>query len=94
MENQVRVEYNDKNGRFFIASGAIIDAEMTFYFSELKHIVIKHTEVSPQNAGKGLGKMLVAKAVEFARENGLKITPLCHYAKSVFDKTPSYSDVL
>jgi len=30
---------------------------------------------------------MVPKAVEFASENGIKILPLCLFAKSIFDKT-------
>jgi hypothetical protein len=37
---------------------------------------------------------MVLKAVEYARENGIKIIPLCPFAKSVFDKTPEIRDVL
>jgi len=36
----------------------------------------------------------VAAAVDYARTNGWKILPLCPFAKSVFDKTPEYADVL
>ncbi|HXV07404.1 MAG TPA: N-acetyltransferase [Burkholderiales bacterium] len=32
--------------------------------------------------------------MEWARANGRKLMPLCPFAKSVFDKTPEYRDVL
>ena len=34
------------------------------------------------------------KAIEFARNKAIKILPLCPFAKSVFDKTPEYQDLL
>lgn len=37
---------------------------------------------------------MVAKAVDFAREKGIKIIPLCPFAKSVFDKVKEFNDVL
>ena len=37
---------------------------------------------------------MLAKAVEFARQNNIKIMPLCPFAKSVFDKVAEYQDVL
>jgi predicted GNAT family acetyltransferase len=37
---------------------------------------------------------MVAKAVDYARENGIKIIPLCPFAKRVFDKEPGYGDVI
>lgn len=56
-------------------------------------IIIDHTEVNPQFNGKGVGKQLVLEAVKFARENNIKIMPLCPFAKSVFDKNPDLGDV-
>ena len=44
--------------------------------------------------GQGAGKKMVEIAVVYAREKNLKILPLCPFAKSVFDKTLDYSDVL
>ena len=43
---------------------------------------------------KILAKIMVIKAAEYARENNIKIIPLCAFAKSVFDKVPEFSDVL
>ncbi|WP_392388795.1 GNAT family N-acetyltransferase [Flavobacterium piscinae] len=37
---------------------------------------------------------MVTVAVEMAREKNLKIIPLCPFAKSVFDKTEDFRDVL
>jgi predicted GNAT family acetyltransferase len=34
------------------------------------------------------------EVVLFARENNIKIIPLCPFAKSVFDKTEEIRDVL
>jgi len=36
----------------------------------------------------------VKAAVEWARAEQRKLMPLCPFAKSVFDKTADYSDVL
>ena len=67
---------------------------MTYSWAGADKIIIDHTEVEPAYNGKGVGKEMVYKAVEFARENNLKIIPLCPFAKSVFDKTPTFKDVL
>ncbi|WP_411197825.1 GNAT family N-acetyltransferase [Sphingobacterium thalpophilum] len=53
-----------------------------------------HTEVSENYTGKGLGRQMLSAAVDFAREKGLKILPLCPFAKSVFDKEADLEDVL
>jgi len=68
-------------------------AEMTYSMAGDK-LIIDHTDVSEALRGTGSGGKLVAAAVEWARTNGKKILPLCPFAKSVFDKTPDYRDVL
>ena len=42
----------------------------------------------------GTGKQMVLKAVEFAREKGIKVLPLCPFAKSVFENVDAIGDVL
>ena len=83
-----------KKGAFYIEENGERLAEMTYVWAGSAKFIIDHTEVSDKLAGKGAGKQLVAKAVEFAREKGLKIMPLCPFANSVFKKVAEYSDVL
>ena len=94
METEVKLEINDRKGYFHIDIEGKTEAKMTFVFAGTDKIIIDHTEVNEGNNGKGYGKMMVAKAVEFAREKNIKIIPLCPFAKKVFDKTPEYNDVL
>lgn len=67
---------------------------MTYTWAGDTKFIIDHTEVNPDFNGKGVGKKLVMAAVTYARENNLKIIPLCPFAKSVFDKTEEIRDVL
>ena len=92
--NEVQVKINDKKGSFFIEIDGKQEAEMTFVFAGEDKIIIDHTGVNPGNEGKGLGKQMVAQAVTYARENNIKIIPLCPFAKKVFDKTPEFRDLL
>jgi uncharacterized protein len=94
MGEEVKLETNNKNGYFYIEDNGKIEAKMTFVFAGDDKIIIDHTEVNPVFNGKGFGKKMVVKAVEFARENHIKIIPLCPFAKSVFDKTTEFQDVL
>lgn len=94
MNEEVQLRVNDKNGAFYIEINGKQEVLMTFVFAGDDKIIINHTEVNPGNNGKGFGKKMLAKAVEFAREKGIKIIPLCPFAKSVFDKTPEFRDVL
>ena len=57
-------------------------------------IIIDHTDVRPDFKGQDLGRKLVHKAVEYARENTIKIFPICPFTASVFQKDESIRDVL
>jgi uncharacterized protein len=92
--NEVLQKINEKDGAFYIDVNGKQQAMMTFVFAGNDKIIIDHTEVNPESNGKGFGKMMVLKAIEFAREQKLKIIPLCPFAKSVFDKNPEFKDVL
>lgn len=57
-------------------------------------IIIDHTEVEPEYSGKSIGKKLLYKIIEMAREKNLKILPLCPFARSMFIKIDDIKDVL
>lgn len=89
------IQVNDKQKGLFKAIEESVEAGiMTYSWAGDSKFIIDHTEVNPDFKGKNVGKQLVFKAVEFARQNHLKIIPLCPFAKSVFDKEDSIKDVL
>jgi predicted GNAT family acetyltransferase len=94
MEETIGLEINGTKGYFYVSVDGKQEGKMTFVFAGNDKIIIDHTEVNPGNNGKGYGKKMVAKAVEYAREKNIKIIPLCPFAKKVFDKTPEFRDVL
>jgi len=67
---------------------------MTYSIAGENHIIIDHTEVEPEFKGKSIGKQLLYKIVEMARENDIKITPLCPFANAMFKKLEDIQDVL
>jgi len=91
---EIQQNDNGKKGIFFITQENEILAEMSYVWVGTNRIIIDHTEVNEKLKGKGAGKQLVTKAVDFAREKNIKIIPLCPFAKSVFDKVKEFNDVL
>jgi predicted GNAT family acetyltransferase len=90
----IKLEQSPSKGSFYMEENGSRLAEMTFSKAGDRMIIIDHTEVSDTLRGKGAGLKLVAAGVDFARKNGLKIIPLCPFAKSVFDRKSEYRDVL
>lgn len=68
--------------------------KMTYTKSGDNKIIIDHTEVNSEYQGKGVGKAMVEKSAEYAREENLKIHPQCSYAKKIMERSSDYDDVL
>ena len=93
MESEIRHERSGHRGAFVWQDGGRRLAEMTYTVAGSR-VIIDHTQVDESLRGKGIGAKLVLAAVEWARAEDAQLMPLCPYAKSVFDKTPGYGDVL
>ena len=94
VEFEIEIKDDGHKGVFYIESENKIVAEMHFVWAGSDKIIIDHTDVDGSLKGKNVGKLLVRRGVLFAREKQIKILPLCPFAKSVFDKTEEYRDVL
>ncbi|WP_048644897.1 GNAT family N-acetyltransferase [Nitratireductor soli] len=89
----ITAEDNGSKGRYvYRADGH--EAEMTFSKVGTSQIIIDHTEVPEAFRGQGVGVALVARAVEDARQSGVKIRPLCPFAAAQFRRHAEWHDVL
>lgn len=61
---------------------------------ELDGYVMTITHTHAFVKGKGVGKMLVLAAIDYAKENHLKIRPVCSYAYAVMEQNSEYSKLL
>ena len=90
----IKHETTEAKGAFVATEENKKIGEMTYFESGKDQITIDHTEVDPEEKGKGVGRVLLNKLIEYARDNHMKIVPLCPYAKSMFDKDVNIRDVL
>ena len=90
----IQQDDDGKKGSFYVEENGKRLAEMVYTWAGEKTFIVEHTEVDPSLEGKGVGKQLVHRVVEFAREKNLKLIPLCPFTKAVIDRTPAYQDVL
>jgi len=89
-------EATGHRGAFFMDRDGERLASLTFSAGpDGKIVILDHTEVFSESLkGKDVGRKLVAASVEWARQAGVKLVPVCPFAKAIFDRVPEYRDVL
>ena len=91
MNRKVAIEREELNGvHEFVLR---VDGErlgfLEFTRPEVGVMRIEYVEVSPELRGTGLGRELVAKAIDFAKDAKLRVVPICGYARAVITRDPA-----
>ncbi len=55
-------------------------------------MTIAHTYAYMQ--GRGIGRMLVVEAIEYARGKGMNIIPRCSYARALMERVEEYREMI
>lgn len=90
----LEIENSVNSGKVVAYENSQKAGELTFVYDDNNNLIAEHTTVEQNFAGKGVGKILFLKLVDFAREKQIKIIPLCSFVKNSFDKIPETKDVL
>jgi uncharacterized protein len=80
-------------GAFFILEDGRRIAEMTYRRASPELAIIDHTEVLASLRGKGVARQLLDAAVQWARDNHIKLGATCSYAVVQFARDKSIQDV-
>jgi len=90
----IRREQQGHRGAFFLERDGS-RAELTFSASpDGKLVMLDHTEVAPPLRGQGFARSLVEAAVVWAREQQVRLVPVCPVASAIFAREPAFRDVL
>ena len=90
----IRHERAAAGGEFILERGGERVGELVYSLAG-RHMTIRHTGVDPAVRGRGVARKLVDAAVQFAREEHLKLASRCSYASAVFARSPqAFADVL
>ena len=94
MNNDIQLELDSHHrGRFFVADAEEVLAKMDIAVMK-ENLVVYHTEVSEKLRGLGIAPKLLNRLVQYARDNNLKIVPLCPFVHAQFKRHPEqYEDV-
>jgi hypothetical protein len=57
-------------------------------------VAFTHTEVPPELGGRGIAARLVETALQWARDEGLRVRPLCSYVATYLRRHPAWQDLL
>ena len=72
-----------------------LDADGHVAFSNYRRIdgilSILHTEVPKELEGRGIGSALIRGVLDSARAQGLKVNPVCPFARAYIERHPEYA---
>ena len=88
----ITIEHDAKAGRFFTQ----VHGHLCLCDYRLRDgvMAITHTEVAPELEGQGIAAELVRAALVHAREQGLKVRPLCSYVQAYMRRHPEVQSLL
>ena len=89
---EIQHQTDSNKGRWYIEDEGHVLGEMTYYHQSPISITIDHTEVSERLKGTGSGKKMIEAAVQYARNNGIKIHATCPFAAKVLS-AEEYNDI-
>ena len=64
------------------------------YRLDERTLTVLHTGVPAAVGGRGIAAELTRCALDAAREQGLKVRPLCSYTAAYIKRNPEYQDLL
>ena len=90
----IQLKLNDAGrGAFVIEKDGERIAEMEVGIQN-GNLTVYHTEVAEMLKGQGVASKLLSEMVAYARENKLKVVPLCSYVLAQFKRHPEqYAEI-
>ena len=89
--NKLEVTHNPNENRF----ETWIDGTLSKldYIQDGKNFVITHVGVHPALRGQGVAGRIVEVSLAYARENSLRVVPMCSYAAAYIRRHPEYAEL-
>jgi len=84
---------HDKENERFVAEVRGDKAYLSYNIVNDK-INFSSTFTPPESRGKGVAKIIVEYAFNYAKENNLKVIPTCSYVQAFVERNDNYKDLL
>ena len=89
--NKLEVTHNPEENRFETwVEGYYYKLD---YIQDGKNFVITHVGVHPEIRGQGIAGKIVEASLAYARENSLRVIPMCSYAATYIRRNPQYAEL-
>ena len=88
----IKVQHNPQVKRFETTVEGV-SAFLT-YTQEEKVLTLLHTEVPPALEGRGIGSRLAGSALDYARQQDLKVVAKCSFVAKYIERHQEYADLL
>lgn len=85
---------HEPQARRFVAELGGTPAYITYRQIDPKVLDLDHTFVPRALRGGGIASHLTARALDYARERGLRIVPSCPFVAAYIARHPEYRDLL
>ena len=92
MSDTSEVRNNQAEGQYELE----IDGQLAIAAYERRDgaLVFTHTQVPEALEGEGVGSRLISAALQDARDQGLKVIPLCEFVAAYIERHPEEQDLL
>jgi predicted GNAT family acetyltransferase len=90
--DELKLQVNAASNRLELAVGAST-AFIEYKLSDNTLFLI-HTEVPHELEGKGVGGAIVQKALQYAKDSGYKIVPLCPFVQTYLSRHKEWNDLV
>jgi len=90
-----KVIHNTEENRFEAKSDEGLIGLIDYHYTrDQKAMMVTHTEVNPEYEGRGIAGEMTKVLLEYAKENQLKILPICSYTRVYMERYTEYQDLL
>ena len=89
--DKLEVTHNEAENMFEVW----IDGQLSKldYIQDGKNFVITHVGVYPELRGQGVAGKIVDASLEYAKQNSLRVVPMCSYAAAYIRRNPRYIEL-
>ena len=89
--NKLEVAHNEADYRFEVwIDGYLSKLD---YIQDGKNFVITHVGVYPELRGQGVAGKIVEAGLQYAKQNSLRVVPMCSYAAAYIRRNPQYVEL-